>query len=416
MRILFLSHYFPPEVNAPATRTFEHCREWVLEGHEVHVVTGFPSHPAGELYPGYTRTWYQPEELEGIQVHRTWTHIAANRGFLRRALNYLSFVPTSVWRALRLGRFDIILATSPHYFNAVAGWLASVLKRTPWVFELRDLWPESIVAVGALKPSWPLRVLDRHVRFLYGNAAAVVCLTRPFAEHVIARGIDPEKLVYVPNGVYPDDWPTHDPASSCREELGIEPDQILASYVGTLGMAHGLETLLDAAARLQTRRPEIRFLLAGDGAQKQQLVSAARRRGLRNVLFAGQLPRREAHRLLASSDISLVLLRDAPLFRTVLPSKMFEAMAAGRPIILGVAGEAQRVLEESGGGIAVPPEDPAAIAGAVSRLAADPALRQRLGASGRAFVQQSFHRRDCALRLLRILERCADSGSAGGAA
>jgi len=192
MKILFLSHYFPPEVNAPANRTYEHCREWVKNGHEVHVITCVPSHPLGVPFSGYRTRWYQREMRDGIVVHRVWTSLAANQGVFKRTLNFVSFVPTAVWRAIRLGRFDIIIGTSPQFFCAVATCLTAMLKRTPWIFELRDLWPDSITAVGAARAYMPMRILERIELFMYRHARAVVSVSRSFIENLAGRGIDAE--------------------------------------------------------------------------------------------------------------------------------------------------------------------------------------------------------------------------------
>ncbi len=411
MRILFLTHYFPPEVNAPANRTFEHCREWVRAGHEVHVVTCFPSHPRGVVFPGYRLRWREDQDVDGLQVHRVWTYIAPNRGKVRRTLNYLSFVPTAVWRGLRMGRFDVIVATSPQFFCAVAGRVAALLNRTPWIFELRDLWPDSIAAVGAVKGGWVLRALERIELALYRHASAVVCVTRSFVDNLESRGISNTKLHFVPNGVIPEDWDGADRVRA-RRELGIGDDEIVASYVGTVGMAHGIGTILEAAQRLLAAAPRVRFLVVGDGAERESLEKAAAERGLANLRFLGMLPRERMPSVLAASDVSLVLLRGTPLFETVLPSKMFEAMAAARPIVLGVRGEAARTLELSGGGVAITPEDPGQLAEVLEGLAGDEARRRALGAAGREFVGREFSRAFWARRMLEVMERVATGADA----
>jgi len=210
VRILFFTHYFPPEVNAPANRTHEHCREWVKAGHEVHVVTCVPSHPFGKPFPGFRRRWYQHDQVDGIHVHRVWTYLAPNRGILRRTLNYLSFVPTAALRAWKLGRFDVAIGTSPQFFCAVATWLYTRVRRTPWVFELRDLWPESIPAVGAIRKSFALRLLERLELRMYRDATAIVCVTESFVRALRSRGIAAEKLHFVPNGIEPSFWQSAD--------------------------------------------------------------------------------------------------------------------------------------------------------------------------------------------------------------
>jgi glycosyltransferase involved in cell wall biosynthesis len=407
MRILFLTHYFPPEVNAPATRTHEHCREWVAAGHEVHVVTCMPSHPAGEPFPGYRRQWYRRESVDGIHVHRVWTYLTGNRGVVRRTLNYLSFAVAGSWRAWRLGTFDVAIGTSPQFFCAAATWLVAKLRRMPWVFELRDLWPESIAALGVLeRQSLPLRWLERVELRLYRDAAAVACLTRSFVTALESRGVDRAKLHYMPNGIIPEFWSTGD-ADHRRRELKLGPNDVLISYVGTTGMAHDLRTVLMAAAQLQSRAPEVRFLIVGDGAELDLLRANAAGRRLTNLRFTGLVPRARIPSLLAASDVMLVTLRPSEVFRTVLPSKMFEAMAACRPIVLAVDGEARTTLLEADAGVAIPPADPTALADAIWALARDPARRAEMGAAGAAFARREFDRRIWATRYLALLETVA---------
>lgn len=404
MRIVFLSHYFPPEVNAPAVRTFDHCVRWAAAGHEVHVITCIPSHPTGVPFPPYRKRWYQEEVVQGVHVHRVWTFLAANSGVALRVVNFLSFIPTSVWRAIRLGRVDVIVATSPQFFCAVAGGLAGALKRTPWVMEVRDLWPESIPEVGAMKESFVIRALRAVAKGLYRHATTIVCLTRSFMDQIAGMGIPREKMAFVPNGIDPSMW-----ESRCgpeeRQALGFTPEHVVVSYVGTLGMAHGLSTILDVAARLRTEAPNVRFLLVGDGSDGVALRERLTRDGLTNVTMPGMVARERVPGLLAASDILLVSLKASPMFEKVLPSKLFEAMAAGRAIVMSVGGEARSVLERAEGGVAVEPGNGDAIATAIIELAGDPERRERLGTAGRAFVQQEFTRDRWAAEMLRHLER-----------
>jgi glycosyltransferase involved in cell wall biosynthesis len=402
MRILFLSHYFPPEVNAPAVRTFEHCREWVKAGHEVHVITCVPSHPAGVAFEGYRSGWYRRETHEGIVVHRVWTWLAANEGILKRTANFLSFVPSAVWRAMRLGSFDVVVGTSPQFFCAVAAWIAASAKKTPWVFELRDLWPESIAAVGAKRRYMPMALLERLELHLYARAAAVVCLSQSFMRNLTARGIAPSKLSYVPNGIETSFWSAGSRARG-RAALGIDERSFVVSYVGTVGMAHDLGTVLAAARRLKHERPDVRFLIVGDGAERQMLTARAVAEDLDNVTFTGLVQRERVPDYLAASDVSLVTLKRSDLFKTVLPSKMFEAMAAARPVVLAVEGEARQVLDRAAAGLAVAPGEPDALVDAVIRLAGDPALCRTMGLAGRRFVDREFSRGVWADRYLDVL-------------
>jgi glycosyltransferase involved in cell wall biosynthesis len=402
VRILFLTHYFPPEVNAPATRTYEHCREWVRAGHEVHVVTCIPSHPLGKAFDGYRERWYHHEVIDGIHTHRVWTYLAANRGVLRRTLNYLSFVPAALFRAWRLGRFHVVIGTSPQFFCAVAACAAARLRQSPWIFELRDLWPESIAAVGVMRRSLALRLVERLELRLYRDAAAVACVSRAFMRNLASRGIDGGKLHYVPNGILAEFWSSASREHS-RHDLGLSDEHVLVSYVGTVGLAHGVESIIESAADLQRRAPCVRFLIAGDGAQLDAIRALTAARGVDNVMFTGLVARDRVPSLLAASDIMLVTLTESDVFKTVLPSKMFEAMAAGRPIVLAVDGEAREVLERAGAGVSVPPGDAGALADAIVTMSRTPSSRASMGAAGRAFVEREFNRRAWATRYLDLL-------------
>ncbi len=399
MRILFLSHYFPPEVNAPANRTLEHCREWVRMGHDVHVVTCIPSHPAGRPFQGYRRRWRQLEVIEGIQVHRVWTYLAPNRGRFRRSLNYLSYVPTAVWRSLRLGRFDIIVATSPQFFCAFAGWWSHLFKRTPWIFELRDLWPDSIAAVGAVKTSWLITALEKLELHLYRSAAGVACVTRAFIKNLESRGIPPEKCAFIPNGIVPEDWAGLD-GKSAREKYGVTDAQVMISYVGTVGMAHQVGVLVEAAERARSGNEDFRFFVVGDGAELETLKRWAREKGLENIQFTGLVSREAAKAFVSASDLIVVHLKESPLFKTVLPSKMFEAMAAAKPVILGVGGEARATLEQAEAGVCIPPGDADALLKAAGELARNRKKTTVMGQNGRAYVNENFSRRAWAERYL----------------
>jgi len=414
VRILFFTHYFPPEVNAPANRTFEHCRAWTNAGHEVHVVTCVPSHPLGRPFPGFRRCWYSHEFVDGIHVHRVWTHLAPNRKAARRIVNYLSFVPTAMWRAGQLGRFDVAVGTSPQFFCAVATWLYSRIRQIPWVFELRDLWPESIPAVGAMKQSFALRFLERLELRMYRDATAIVCLTEAFIRTLRARGIEAAKLHWIPNGIVPSFWQVGNREAG-RAELGLCDDDVLASYVGTTGMAHGLDTLVMAAGLLRLRAPNVRILVVGNGAELPAIRDLASRQGLSNVMFTGLVPHAKVPGILAASDVALVTLKPSEVFKTVLPSKMFEAMAAAKPIVLAVQGEAQTVLERAGAGIAVHPGDAAALAAAIARLASDRHERARMGQAGASFVAREFSRPLWATRYLSLLAQLSELPAAGPA-
>jgi glycosyltransferase involved in cell wall biosynthesis len=405
MRILFLTDNFPPETNAPAIRTFEHARVWVELGHQVTVITGVPNFPTGHVHDGYRNRPRTTEVMEGIKVVRVWTYVAPNEGVFRRSLDYLSFGLSAIPAGLIEGRADVVVGTSPQLLTVLAAWVVSRLRRAPCVFELRDLWPESIIAVGASGDGAPTRILGWLSGFLYRHVEKIVAVTGSFASILEGRGVPGDKIAVVRNGVDLDRFSPGVSDEGVREELGIGRGVFLVTYVGTVGMAHGLAVVLDAAGAAGDE--PIGFLLVGDGAEKRRLEREASLRGLRNLWFLGRQPRSRVPGILAESDAVLVHLRDDPLFASVIPSKIFEAMATGRPIILGATGESVELVEDAGCGIAVTPESPMEILGAARRLASDADLAGKLGENGRRAAEERFSRRVAAIRMLGVLDQVA---------
>ena len=407
MNILFLTDNFPPETNAPATRTHEHARQWVAAGHQVTVLTNVPNFPAGRVFPGYRNKLWQREAMDGIRVVRVWTYVTANEGFLRRSLDYFSFGVTGVIGGLFLPTPDVIVATSPQIFTALGACILAWIKRRPFVFELRDLWPDSIVAVGAMREGPLLRTLRRIEYWLYRRAAKIVSVTNSFKRILVANGIPQGKIAVVRNGVDLEAFAPGPKPVELARRLGLE-GKFVAAYVGTIGMAHGLDVLLAAAEHLRDRG-DLAFVLVGTGAERARLEQEAKRRGLDRVIFVGPVDKAEVKRYWRLCDVALVLLKDAPVFHHVIPSKIFEAMGTGRPIVLGVRGESEELLKEAGAGIAIPPENSQALAEGILRIMDSPALCRDMGASGRRFVETKFDRRGLALEMLNVLEEVVAS-------
>jgi glycosyltransferase involved in cell wall biosynthesis len=286
LHILFLTDNFPPEVNAPASRTFEHCREWVTRGAEVTVITCAPNFPKGKVFNGYKNRLWQSEVMEGIRVIRVWTYITANEGFVKRVMDYVSFMLTGTVAALFVSKVDVVVGTSPQLFTACAAWMVGGFKRAPWVFELRDIWPESIKAVGAMQDSLTIQLLERIELFLYRHTSRIVAVTHAFKDTLMLRGIDGSKIDVITNGVDLSNFSPLPKDACLGAELGLN-GCFVAGYIGTHGLAHGLETLLDAAQILEQMpgTENIRILFLGDGAKKAELVDSAKSRGLRNVVF-----------------------------------------------------------------------------------------------------------------------------------
>ncbi len=391
MRILFLSHYFPPEVNAPASRTYEHCKQWVQEGHEVTVVTCAPNHPQGTVYEGYRNKLIQWENQDGIRVVRIWTYVTANQGFLKRTVNYISFMMAAILSAPFLSGFDITLSTSPQFFNGLAGYAVSRIKRTPWILEIRDLWPESIVAVGAITNRPIIGLLEALELFAYRRADHIVVVTDSFKAHIQDKGICKQRVTVIKNGVDFSLYKKHpDNPVSLAAKIGIE-GKFVASYIGTHGMAHHLETILQAADELREWQ-DIVFLLVGDGAERDRLLAMKDSMNLSNVVMLDQQPKTAMPHFWSLSNVSLVLLRKCDLFKTVIPSKIFESMAMERPIILGVEGESSELLKSAEAGICIEPENEKDLAAQVLNLYQNPRRCQELGLNGRKYVLENFDR------------------------
>ncbi|MGE0751917.1 MAG: glycosyltransferase family 4 protein [Variibacter sp.] len=402
LRILVLAQNFPPEVSAGASRFYELARNWVQAGHAVTVVTCAPNHPTGIVYKGYKNALWQRETIDGIAVIRLWTYLAPNKGLVRRSAAFISYFVSAIFAAPFLPKADVLVSTSPQFLCGFAGYPVSRLRRLPWALDIRDLWPDSIVAVGAMRPGAATRFLQVLERFAYRKATHVVGASEAFVPHFLACGIAPEKISTVTNGVDLARFAEPSGAAEFRAAHGLE-GKFVASYIGTHGMAHQLETILQAADRLR-HRPDIAFLMVGDGAEREKLLAMHRDMKLDNVLMLPLTPREQIPAIWDASDAALVTLRPSPLFDLVIPSKMFEAMAMRRPIILGVQGIAAHIVEDGACGLTFSPGDAAALVEKVTTLADDPALRHRLGENGRQLVASRYDRQKLAAEYLAALQ------------
>jgi glycosyltransferase involved in cell wall biosynthesis len=371
----------------------------------VTVITGVPNVPDGVVYAGYHNGWMQRERVKGVDVIRVWTYLAANKGTLRRILNYVSFMLTALRAGLFAQRPNVVIATSPQFFCGWAGVFLSALRRLPFVLEVRDLWPESIVAVGAMRSPRLVRCLEWLERRMYAAATQIVTVGEGYRKKLVERGVAPERIEILPNGVDLEVFQARgdDPGVRAEWDLG---KRFVCAYVGTIGMGSGLEVVLRAARRLRAlNRDDIRFLLVGDGAVRGELERTARAEGLSAVVFTGRLAKSRMPDILAAADACLVHLKRTDLFETVLPSKIFEAAAMRRPIILGVAGFAAELVHEAEAGICVEPENEAELLDAVTVLAVDEALRERLGAAGYERIARRYAYAELASRYLTHIEK-----------
>lgn len=355
MKILFLTDNFPPEVNAPATRTLEHCREWVKQGAEITVLTCFPNYPTGKVYSGYKNQLYKVEYVEGIKVIRLWSYMTANEGFLKRVLDYISFAFMAFWAGL-FKKTDIIIATSPQFFTAVAGGALGFFKRIPWIFEVRDLWPESIRAVEAMNKQRVLDWLEQLELLLYKKATCVVVVTEAFKDNLVRRGIKAEKIEVIKNGVMLDVYKPQPKNKILLEKLGLT-NKFVVAYMGTHGMAHKLDFLIESANRITD--PSVQLVFIGDGAEKANLLKIIEEKKPKNVTMLNSVTKAEMVDYISITDVALVNLKKSDTFKTVIPSKIFENAAMKKPILLGVEGESQAIVERYKAGLCFEPENEA---------------------------------------------------------
>jgi glycosyltransferase involved in cell wall biosynthesis len=370
------------------------------------VITCVPNFPKGQVFDGYRNSLSQHERMDGIDVVRVWSFVSANEGFLLRTLDFMSFMLSAMIAGLFVQRPDIVVATSPQFFTLLAGRWISFWRRVPWILELRDIWPESIKAVGAMKESLVIRLLEKVELWLYHQADRIVVVTRSFKTILTARGVQPDKIEVITNGVDTSTFSRrHDGGRGSAPDW---PDRFVVGYIGTHGAAHALETLLDAAEILQARADatDILFAFIGDGARKEALMADAQRRGLGNVAFLPSVPKQAVADYWAALDVAVVHLRRNDLFRAVIPSKIFESMAMGVPILMGVAGEACEIVMEAGAGIAFEPESPQGLAHAILTVRDDPVLRTTLSRQAAA-AALGYDRRQLAREFLNIMKRTA---------
>jgi colanic acid biosynthesis glycosyl transferase WcaI len=402
LRVLFLTHYFHPEVGAPQTRLLELASELSRQGHEITVLTGFPNYPDGVIPARYRRRLFAVERLGELRIVRAAVYPAPNRGAARRLLNHLSFALSSIPASLRAGGADVVIVETPPLFVAAAGVAVAALKRAPMLLNVADLWPDAAIQLGALRHRGLIAGARALERFAYRHADLIAVPT-PGLERVLReRGYPRERVVVVPHGVDPARFPL-DP------EARPIPGRVV--YCGTIGMGHAMGTLIEAARMLEQGDGRYEFLIVGDGAERGELEARARSWGLRSVTFAGRLPRAELPALLASAAVGVATQRDLPLLGDALSTKVLEYMAAARPVVAAASGWTAEVIARSGAGIACPPEQPAALAEAIAQVTADPERARAMGLSGRRYVEANLTRRVAVDRLDGALRSLADHGT-----
>ena len=407
MHILFLTDNFPPESNAPANRTFEHARQWVASGHRVTIITCAPNFPDGQLFEGYKNRWFQTEQMDGITVIRVWSFMTRNAGFVLRLLDFFSFMVSGFLGGLRVRDADIIIGTSPQFFTVCAAYCLAKVKQRPFVFEMRDIWPESLQAVGMSNAGLSVRLAAPLADYLYRRADHLIVVTHSFKAYLQDRGVSGERVTVIPNGVDPDMFFPIPADISLQQELQLE-DKFVVGYLGTHGLAHGLESVVEAA-RLAGQTDDltaVHFITVGAGAQFDRIKEIAS--DLDNFTMIGQVSRADILRYWSLLDASLIHLKASPLFESVIPSKMFEAMAMGVPLLHGVGGESADIVRTSRSGICFAAEQPEALLSAIRQISTDKDAYQQMKTSCLSSAQ-NYNRANLADRMADCLQGVVNS-------
>lgn len=403
MRILLITEYFPPEIGAGSNRAFEHCRFWSKNGATVTVITGFPDYPSGIIPPKYRGHILYKEKMEGINVIRTFTIAAPNRGFLKRVISFISFMISSIVQgSLLVGKEDIIIATSPPFFVGISGYIISKLKNIPFIFEVRDLWPESIIQLGQLKNKVIIKILEWIELKLYQKSVKIISVTDSYVNFIHKKGIPKEKISIVKNGVNLEQFKPQPQNEKLKRDMNLEGKFVVA-YIGTLGLSHALDKIITTAHSLNEYQ-EIAFLFIGDGAEKANLITQAKNLNLSNITFISSVPKEQLSLYYSICDILLVPLRKLSLFETVIPSKIFEIMAMEKPIIISVNGEAQKIIEEANSGFFSEPENLAMLKQKILYAYKNPQILLEKAKNGRNYVEANFDRSKIADEYKKIIE------------
>ncbi len=391
--IVVISQYFPPETGAAPTRWHELTDRWVDDA-SVTVITSAPDYPEGKIYDGYENRWLQREQHGNVNVLYTKTITSSSGDLVRRGIKFVWFMLLSFIVGLWYTSPKAVIATSPQPLTGVSAWLLARLKGAQFVFEIRDLWPESILAVSDFENRAVIWLLDRTIMFLYRRADTIVVVSQAFIQPIVETGVDRSKIEYYPNGV---DLEFYDVSGTRPEALDEFDNRPTVAYVGTIGRAHGLSVVLDAAPDV----PDVQFVLVGDGSEREKLEQQAENH--ENIIFTGRWPKEQVPYILAEADIGFVHLKPREIFETVIPSKLLESMAAGLPVILGVRGEAQQIVQQADAGITMEPGNATELVAAIGTLR-QKEQRAKLGNNGREYVVEEFNWNDIAARYLALLK------------
>ena len=389
--ILVLSHYFYPELNAPAHRIYDHAKIWIKQKVNVTVITNNPNHPHGEIFPGYQND-YSDKIYKGVRVIRVKTYMTPNSGFFKRILNYLTFMIRAILSGRKIDNVDIVFATSPQLFCGIAGAILSKILKKPFVLEVRDIWPESIITLGVIKNKYIIEVLKYLEKWMVKSAYKVIVVTKGIEDHI--RSLSHNNILLIPNGVFIKEI----------KEIQLRPvkkEEIVFAYFGTIGMAHNVEFIINAARNFKNNN-KIKFVIAGDGSERKNVLQSAA--SLDNVKIFPQLSRTKLLELYKFIDVGLVTLKNMDQFKGALPSKLFEYLSMGKPVILNMPeGEATELIQKYSCGITTKPDSEDELYSAMIRYINEPELYKLHGQNGRILVEKHFNRSNLAIQLISAL-------------
>jgi glycosyltransferase involved in cell wall biosynthesis len=400
MRILLLNQAFVSPEEPGHTRHFEMAKYLQAHGHDLVIVASDLNYQTGQRTVE-RRGIFAGQVIDGVRIYRSYIYPALHRSYFWRVISFFSFMFSAVWTALQVQDVDLVMGTTPPIFQAVSAWFVALVRRKPFLLEVRDLWPEFGVSMGVLKNPIVIALARWLEKFLYARATHILVNSPAYKEYMIGKGVSAQKVTYIPYGTDVDMFNPHVDGSSVRAELGLQ-DKFLVLYAGALGQANDIDTILRAAQRLQ-QYDKIHFALFGDGKERTRLQTEAERMKLSNVHFAGVRPKKEMPRIVASADVCLAILQDIPMFRTTYPNKVFDYMAAGRATVLAIDGVSRELIVSSNGGVYVHPGDDEELAKTILELSQDPQRVRQMGQNAREYLVNHLDRRDKLNETLELL-------------
>ncbi|MBI5351028.1 MAG: glycosyltransferase family 4 protein [Chloroflexi bacterium] len=401
MKILLLNQAFVSPDEPGHTRHFEMAQYLRGQGHDLVIVASDLNYQTGQRTVA-RRGIFAEQVIDGVRILRAYIYPALHRSYFWRTISFLSFMFSSVWTALTVKDADLIMGTTPPIFQAVSAWIVALIRRKPFLLEVRDLWPEFGVSMGVLKNPLVISLARWLEKFLYARATHILVNSPAYKEYMLGKGVPENKVTYIPYGTDVDMFNPDVDGSSVRKKLGLE-NKFVVLYAGALGQANDIDTILRAAERLNDD-PKIRFVLFGDGKERARLESESKRMKLTNMIFAGVCPKKEMPLVIAASDVCLAILQDVPMFRTTYPNKVFDYMASARATVLVIDGVVRDVIESSGGGVFVQPGNDDQLAKTILELSNDPQRVKQMGLNAREYLVKHLDRRDKLDEMLRLLE------------